>query len=346
MSDLELIIRIAAFTELVLVILLLFTQRANNRSYRYAALLLVGIASYLLAPMVAIRWQWGLVGYPIILMAILVPALFWYFANAVFSDEAVPRSWVKWLLLATAVAGIAAYCPGVGETCQTRQWAIPGWIAQMAKLLWIVAAFITIGKDWHADLVAPRRRLRLLIVAGGGGYIAVVLMVELFLQDKITANLELVNASVLLLAVSALCFHFLSLRTTNVFARMAEPTSQADQQISPLAKQVLTQMEDHRAFASDPLTIKTLADELRTQPHQLRQVINGELGYRNFNAFINLYRIKEVAARLEQDEYRNTSLLTLALDAGFRSLAPFNRTFKDHFGVTPSEFRQRLEKPN
>jgi len=53
-----------------------------------------------------------------------------------------------------------------------------------------------------------------------------------------------------------------------------------------------------------------------------------------------------VAYRLEQAEYRNTPLLTLALDAGFRSLAPFNRSFKDHFGTTPSEYRLTLEDSN
>ncbi len=62
MSELELIFRVAAFTELVLVMLALFTQGASNRSYRYAAILLAGIACYVLAPLVAMKWQWGLVG--------------------------------------------------------------------------------------------------------------------------------------------------------------------------------------------------------------------------------------------------------------------------------------------
>jgi AraC-like DNA-binding protein len=32
-------------------------------------------------------------------------------------------------------------------------------------------------------------------------------------------------------------------------------------------------------------------------------------------------------------------ITTIALDAGFRSLGPFNRAFKGETGVTPSEFR-------
>jgi len=33
-------------------------------------------------------------------------------------------------------------------------------------------------------------------------------------------------------------------------------------------------------------------------------------------------------------------ILTIALDAGFQSIGPFNRAFKAHTGMTPSEFRR------
>ena len=33
-------------------------------------------------------------------------------------------------------------------------------------------------------------------------------------------------------------------------------------------------------------------------------------------------------------------ILTVALDAGFQSLGPFNRAFKAQTGMTPSEFRR------
>ena len=346
MSVLEPVFRVAACTQLCILALMLWQSRGNNRSYHYAAILALGIASYLLAPLVMRQWHWGVAGYPIILMAIVVPALFWYFASAVFSDDFVPRAWVNGLLVATALVGFGAFCTGLQEVCEFKLFPIPNWIAQTAKLLWIAAAFVTVLKDWQADLVESRRRLRLLIIVAVGCYMSVIVFVELFLANRVTAVAELVNVSVLLLAVTALCMHLLDINTTNVFARMAKSAPQVVLQASPLATQVVALMEHDRAFAIDPLTIKTLADRLRTQPYQLRQVINGELGYRNFNAFINLYRVKEVAHRLELPEYRNTPLLTLALDAGFRSLAPFNRSFKDHYGTTPSEYRLTLEDSN
>jgi AraC-like DNA-binding protein len=347
MSTPELVFRVAILTQLGLLSLMLFRQGAVNRSFHYAAILLLGIASYVLAPLVAQHWHWGVAAYPIILLAILVPALFWFFAAAVFEDGFVPPHWVKWLVVATALLGFWSYCTSTNSpsTCRVDVTPIPDWIAQAAKLLWITSALVIALKDWRGDLVEARRRLRLLIVVAGGCYMGAIVTIELFLQTQITANAELANVSVLLVAVTALCIHFLAVNSTNVFARMAKAAPPASVQTSPLAEQVVALMEHERAFALDPLSIQTLADRLRTQPHRLRRVINDELGYRNFNAFINLYRIKEVAHRLGQAEYSHTPLLTLALDAGFRSLAPFNRSFKAHYGVTPSDYRHNLETP-
>lgn len=344
MSDPELVFRVATCTQLCLLALVLWRGRGSNRSYHHAAVLALGLASYMLAPLVMHQWHWGVAGYPIILLAIVVPAFFWYFASAVFSDDFIPRPLAKWLVVATALLGLGSFCNGTasGAACPDNLFPIPGWIAQAAKLAWIAAAFVTVLKDWQADLVEPRRRLRLFIVVAGGFYMGAIVIIELLLQNNIAAAAELVNVSVLLFAATALCVHFLGIQKTNVFARMTTSAPQTPKPKSLLAEGVVALMEQHRAYASDPLTIKSLADRLRTQPHQLRLVINGELGYRNFNTFINMYRVKEVARRLEQAEFRNTPLLTLALDAGFRSLAPFNRSFKDQYGITPSEYGQNL----
>ncbi len=348
MPTAELVIRIAVFTELVILVAILWRDARGNRSYHYAALLLLGVAAYALAPLVWGVWRWGWPSYPIILLAIVVPVLFWYFVNAVFSDAPSVHPAIRWLALTTAVVGLLALAVGRGENPQTGQGLATAldWTSQISKFAWLAAAFVALLRDWQADLVASRRRLRRLIVVASGCYIGVVLVVELFLTDPIPAWIEMLNISLLLLATTTLCLYFLSLRQTTVFAAMAASTAVAEPTHSALAAEVLALMEEERAFASDALSIKSLADQLRTQPHQLRLVINGELGYRNFNAFINQYRIEEVAYRLAQPEFRNTPLLTLALEAGFRSLAPFNRSFKDRYNVTPSDYRQTLKSQN
>jgi AraC-like DNA-binding protein len=348
MPTIELVLRVAGFAELSLLILILFLQGKNNRSYHYAAILLLGVASYLLAPLVLHEWHWGLGSYPVIAMAIIVPGLFWYFVSAVLTDNFEPHPGLKWLLLATAAVGMFAFCSGDGTAryCPRVETPYFTWMAAAAKLMWIASAFYLLLKDWNADLVETRRGLRRLIVIVGACYIGVILTVELFIPDPVPTSLEVLNISVLLVGITTLCLHMLGLRETNLFARMAKSGEVPVAQHSDLATRLVAFMAGERAYATEALTINSLARKLETQHYQLRQVINGELGHRNFNAFVNLYRIEEIAERMNQEGFRDAPLLTLALDAGFRSLAPFNRSFKDHFGVTPSDYRQSAKNKN
>jgi AraC-like DNA-binding protein len=64
------------------------------------------------------------------------------------------------------------------------------------------------------------------------------------------------------------------------------------------------------------------------------------LGYRNFNAFLNRYRIDDAKAALSDPSHRDVQVLTIAMDAGFQSIGPFNRAFKADTGMTPTEFRR------
>ena len=83
-----------------------------------------------------------------------------------------------------------------------------------------------------------------------------------------------------------------------------------------------------------------LAARLDLPEHRLRQVINEGLGHRNFNAFLNRYRIDEAKAALSDLSQRDVPVLTIAMDAGFQSIGPFNRAFKADTGMTPTEFRR------
>ena len=77
----------------------------------------------------------------------------------------------------------------------------------------------------------------------------------------------------------------------------------------------------------------------RLPPHQLRKLINQSMGYRNFASFLNKYRIAHVKQSLSDPHKARVPVLTLAMEAGFSSLAPFNRAFKAIEGITPTDFR-------
>jgi AraC-like DNA-binding protein len=99
-------------------------------------------------------------------------------------------------------------------------------------------------------------------------------------------------------------------------------------------------MTVERIYRQEGLTIAMLAARLDLPEHRLRQVINEGLGHRNFNVFLNRYRIDEAKAALSDLSQRDVPVLTIAMDAGFQSIGPFNRAFKADTGLTPTEFRR------
>jgi AraC-like DNA-binding protein len=100
-------------------------------------------------------------------------------------------------------------------------------------------------------------------------------------------------------------------------------------------------MNDERLYRDQDLSVGSLAARLAVPEYVLRRLIHNRLGCRNFAAFVNEYRLREVHERLSDPGLDRRPILTLALEAGFGSVGPFNRIFRDRYGMTPSEFRAR-----
>ncbi len=93
-------------------------------------------------------------------------------------------------------------------------------------------------------------------------------------------------------------------------------------------------------YRTPALTIAALAEQLSTPEHRLRALINKQLGHRNFSSFLNGYRINEAKEKLANRDLVDLPILTIAMDLGYNSLAPFNRAFRAETGQTPSDFRK------
>jgi AraC-like DNA-binding protein len=100
-------------------------------------------------------------------------------------------------------------------------------------------------------------------------------------------------------------------------------------------------MRTERAFADEDIGLARLAQRLSVPEYRLRRVIHERLGHRHFNAFVNTFRLDEARAALADPARRNLPVLTIALEAGFQSIGPFNRAFKALTGMTPTEFRRQ-----
>lgn len=111
------------------------------------------------------------------------------------------------------------------------------------------------------------------------------------------------------------------------------------------AERICDAMTREHLYQQAGLTVSALAQHMRMPEARLRLVIHEQLGYRHFNAFLNRYRLAEVATRLRNPADAHLPVLTLALEAGFGSIGPFNRAFREAHGVTPSDFRKGLGQP-
>ena len=127
----------------------------------------------------------------------------------------------------------------------------------------------------------------------------------------------------------------------NVTLRIPEPQiAELSHTESAWLSELRRVIETEHGYRRPDLGIAALAEELRIPEHLLRRLINRRLGYRNFRDFINSYRLEEAARRLREPADERLPILTIALDSGFASIAPFNRAFRARYGMTPSEYRR------
>ena len=95
-------------------------------------------------------------------------------------------------------------------------------------------------------------------------------------------------------------------------------------------------LEQDRIYHQMGLTVRDLAIHLAIPEYRLRALILNHMGYRNFNSLLHHYRIEEVSAALKDPARNNIPVLTLALTAGYQSITPFNRAFRELKGMTPT----------
>jgi putative ABC transport system permease protein len=99
-----------------------------------------------------------------------------------------------------------------------------------------------------------------------------------------------------------------------------------------------------KLYYQDPeLSLSSLAEKLGMHHHELSRLVNVALK-KNFNDFINEYRVRDVAAKMQDRAYDHITLLGMAFDAGFNSKATFIRAFKQLTGKNPAEYKRELEK--
>ncbi|MCV2884086.1 helix-turn-helix domain-containing protein [Aestuariibacter sp. AA17] len=317
--------------------------RDNPTSRLFSLLILCGIGYHLssvFGPFTSMSFIWW-VDY---LAGNLLPGVFWLTSLSIFADQQKIKPWQY------ALATLPLAIPTVSTLLQVifqfdiRQFpAFYGLVtygAMTIELAIIGHAWFAAMRHFKSDLVEERRVIRGIIIALTGMYLLLVIVLEQLFQ--VTALwLSTVEYAALALLMFTINLVLFSVRRDTLFEKhlITIDTTEPEQAYSPEVQRIIDAMEVEKLYQQEGMTISALSSHLGIHEYRLRQLINGELNYRNFNDFLNFFRIRDVADNLSDHERARIPVLTLALESGFRSLSSFNKAFKNKHGVTPTEFR-------
>jgi AraC-like DNA-binding protein len=219
----------------------------------------------------------------------------------------------------------------------------------------IVLGFITLAvaqtiSSWAADLVERRRRVRVYLVCAVALYGGLNALLQIVVAGSDAGDAaNAINFGVLACIVAFIAPAMMRVDGADLFPAAVEPApaiapgepvAAEDAADQKLVDALMRLMADERIYRQENITIGVLATRLKIPEYRLRRLINQRLGYRNFNVFLNNHRIEEAKAALADPAQAEVPVITIAMDAGFQSLGPFNRAFKAVTGVTPTEYRR------
>ncbi|WP_411895585.1 helix-turn-helix domain-containing protein [Winogradskyella sp. A2] len=119
------------------------------------------------------------------------------------------------------------------------------------------------------------------------------------------------------------------------------PESNSDQEVKTISeediKKVTRLMEIEKAYLNSDLNLSDLAKMAHMSRAQLSETINSGFN-KNFNDFVNEYRVNAFKDMLNNDKHKQLSLIGIAEECGFNSKATFNRVFKKITNSSPTEY--------
>lgn len=335
LSQLDVIVRVAGATLLLLLAALLARDPRTRRLAAYFAPMALCLAGFLAGntPEPALRLS-GQLSATAALIAGYAAVFLWWFCLASFDATFRPRGGVlaaglAWLALASADRGL------LGPALESRglSWAL------ISLGLWMISYLAwRLVRDRAGDLVDERRRARVLVVALLAGQLAADFLVDLIMGLDWGPQGFTIVQNAALLAFAA----WLALRLLPVPALASAPAPAAlpaQGEEARLTERLRVLIEVEKVHLEPDLTFADFVRRMGAPERTVRRLINHRLGHDHFRAFLNACRVAEARRLLTDPARAGDKLIAIALDSGFASLASFNRAFQAVEGRPPSAFR-------
>lgn len=236
------------------------------------------------------------------------------------------------------------------ESIGAINYFVFGTLPILLQSVFALAATYWVIKGWQVDVIESRRLLRqlflvVLILLFLGSTASELYIMNADSAQRLTISLYKNYLSALLIFIAALfCLRFEPIIQTAVKTINRDQEAELDDEFELGLDNFHRVFRDQKAYLEPGLSIADLAKKLAMPQYKLRHLINKKLGYRNFNALLNEFRVKDACEQFSDPEKNQSPVLTIALTVGYQSIAPFNQAFRELKGVTPTEFRKKSQR--
>ena len=334
MNNIILALNFMTISQILISLVVIFSSRNPIRVKVISTIFLVGIFCYVLV-LLGVYTYGGLIAMTTWVIVATVPSIIVLLVWVVLEE----RDDIPWILF--ALIGFDVLFEIYNSYLQIQQPAQYTLLAisSIKQLLIVGLALGLIWKGRKHDFIEMRFKSRLWIIAGLILFLLPTILTLLPAKNS-GNNTILILLSCKILLVTFLANYFFikfnpGYRLTKRKKAMAVKQHPTDHKISDLLKM----MKEEKLYENHHLRIGTLAESLDLKEHQLRKKINQQLGYPNFNQFINQFRIEAAKDKLIAEP--GLPVLSIALDVGFKSISAFNAAFLSKNGISPTVYRQQ-----
>ncbi|NYE62853.1 AraC-like DNA-binding protein [Duganella sp. 1224] len=296
----------------------------------------------------------------IVTLGLAVGPLLYLYLRAMLSDQPLGgRALLHFLPFAVATLAMLPFYlrPADEKLAWMRQLRGWPWYLALGAVVKLVILFFYLRASYRlvrrvpadSELVTDLRRLMRLWLASAVLSALAVAMAAFDIDQPL--SVEAVDGGALMLFVFATAYT--AMRLPLGYRPRALPPAPppkpryADKPLSAadrdafLARLTACMAQD-QPYRNGELKLEDLAERVAMTPHELSQLINQHCGT-NFADYLNRHRVEALKLALQDPQQAATSILDLAMIAGFNSKSAMNRAFKKYTDMTPGEFREQAK---
>jgi AraC-like DNA-binding protein len=248
---------------------------------------------------------------------------------------------------ASLCAAVATVCIAAPPRGDDRGVFIVTDVILVLSFAHMIAYVIAALKRIRITKLHMAGRDRTLTIAMAVSILVIVMLVPVTVFTA-AGSMRLESAGVALVSLLMICIFLTGQRYPEFIQRLSREIRRTRYERSliegldtgDILRRLKELMEDEKLYCDEDLTLNRTAAHLSISPHQLSELLNSRLGV-NFNGYVNAHRIDEAKRLLAGEPER--SILSIAFAVGFNSKSVFYTSFRKITGISPAEYRKRLE---